>query len=65
MNTGTVKFFNNSKGFGFIIQDGKKDDIFFHASALEGQTIDEGTKVSYDIGESPKGPSATNVRQTY
>jgi len=65
MNTGTVKFFNNSKGFGFIVQDGKKDDIFFHVSALEGQTIDEGAKVSYEIGESPKGPSAMNVRQTW
>ena len=65
MNTGTVKFFNTSKGFGFIVQDGKKDDIFFHVSALEGQNINEGTKVSYDIGDSPKGPSATNVRETY
>jgi len=64
MNTGTVKFFNTSKGFGFITQDGGKD-IFFHVSELMGSTINDGAKVEFDLGESQKGPTAVNVRESY
>lgn len=64
MNTGTVKFFNTSKGFGFITQDEGKD-IFFHVSELMGSTITDGAKVEFDIGESQKGPTAVNVRESY
>ena len=64
MNTGTVKFFNTSKGFGFItLNEGK--DLFFHVSELQGSTINDGDKVEFDIGESQKGPCAVNVRETY
>lgn len=64
MNSGTVKFFNMSKGFGFITQDGGKSDIFFHASELRESTINNGVKVEFDISESQKGPCAINVRET-
>ena len=64
MNTGTVKFFNTSKGFGFITQDGGKD-IFFHVSELNGSSINDGVKVEYDVGESQKGPCAVNIREAY
>jgi CspA family cold shock protein len=59
-NNGTVKFFNNAKGFGFITNDGG-DDIFVHANNLLDE-IKEGDKVSYDVEETPKGLSATNVK---
>jgi len=66
MSTGTVKFFNMSKGFGFITQDADAGkDLFFHVSELAGQTIDNGAKVDFDLGESPKGPTAVNVREAY
>jgi len=64
MNTGTVKFFNTSKGFGFITQDGG-NDIFFHISELKGSTVNDGDKVEFDIGESQKGPCAVNIRESY
>jgi len=64
MNTGTVKFFNTSKGFGFITQDGGKD-IFFHVSELNGSSITDGAKVEFDVGDSDKGPTAVNVRESY
>ena len=61
---GTVKFFNEAKGFGFIIPDdgdtGGKD-VFIHVSALDGQTITEGDPVSFEIGEGKSGPDATDV----
>ena len=62
--TGTVKWFNDDKGFGFIGTGGPKD-LFFHSSALIGVRFDElqeGQKVSYDTGEGPKGPRAENVK---
>ena len=65
MNTGTVKFFNTSKGFGFITQDEGKKDFFFHVSELMGSTINDGAKVEFDLGESQKGPCAVNVRESY
>tara|TARA_B110000263_G_scaffold244301_1_gene252131 strand:+ start:217 stop:414 length:198 start_codon:yes stop_codon:yes gene_type:complete len=59
-NNGTVKFFNNAKGFGFITND-SGNDVFVHANNLSDQ-ITEGDKVSYDVEETPKGLSAINVK---
>ncbi|MDB4270835.1 MAG: cold-shock protein [Eudoraea sp.] len=60
MSNGTVKFFNNAKGFGFITPDEGDKDVFVHASGLT-EEISEGDKVSYDLEESPKGLNAVNV----
>ncbi|MBI5033759.1 MAG: cold-shock protein [Chloroflexi bacterium] len=60
---GTVKWFNSSKGYGFIAHDGGKD-VFVHFSAIsmDGyRTLNEGDKVEFSIEDSPKGPQATNV----
>jgi CspA family cold shock protein len=61
MATGTVKFFNNSKGYGFITPEQGKD-IFFHKNDVQGQSPRDGDKVSFDVGRSEKGPCAINVR---
>ena len=61
MSNGTVKFFNNSKGFGFITPDDGAKDVFVHQSALTGE-IAEGDKVSYDVEEGEKGLNAVNVK---
>lgn len=61
MSKGTVKFFNESKGFGFITPDSGEKDVFVHANETIDQ-IRDGDKVSYDVEESPKGLNATNVR---
>jgi len=63
METGTVKWFNSSKGFGFISREAG-DDVFVHYNAIEGQgykSLDEGDQVSFEIGEGPKGLQATKV----
>jgi CspA family cold shock protein len=60
---GTVKWFNNSKGYGFIACDGGKD-VFVHFSAIETEgyrSLSEGDKVEFTIEDSPKGPQAANV----
>ncbi|MBV7392409.1 cold-shock protein [Enterococcus alishanensis] len=63
MNTGTVKWFNADKGFGFITSsDGS--DLFAHFSSIEGdgfKTLDEGQSVTFDIEEGQRGPQATNI----
>ena len=64
MATGTVKWFNESKGFGFISQDDGGNDVFVHFSAIQGsgfKTLAEGQKVSFDVQDGPKGPQASNV----
>jgi cold shock protein len=61
MSNGTVKFFNNSKGFGFITPDDGTKDVFVHQSALTDE-IAEGDKVSYNVEEGEKGLNAVNVK---
>lgn len=61
MSYGTVKFFNDAKGFGFITPDAGGKDVFVHINGCDDE-IREGDKVSYDVEESPKGLNATNVR---
>jgi CspA family cold shock protein len=61
MSNGTVKFFNESKGFGFITPDDGGKDMFVHANGLNGTIIKEGDKVSYDVEEGRKGLNAVNV----
>lgn len=65
MATGTVKWFNAEKGFGFIAPDDGSDDVFAHYSAITTsgfRTLDENQKVEYDPARGPKGPQAENIR---
>ena len=61
MSNGTVKFFNDAKGFGFITPDDGGKDVFVHVNGLQGNSITEGDKVSYDVEEGKKGLNAVNV----
>lgn len=61
MSLGTVKFFNQSKGFGFITPDSGEKDVFVHANNLI-DNISDGDKVSFDLESTEKGPSAINVK---
>ncbi|MFT5496604.1 MAG: CspA family cold shock protein [Kiritimatiellia bacterium] len=60
MPSGTVKFFNGEKGFGFIKPE-SGDDLFVHHSEVRGGDLQEGEQVNFEIGEGRKGPCATNV----
>ena len=61
MNTGTVKFFNAGKGFGFITPDSGAD-LFFHVSEIQGQQPRDGDKVEFEVGQGKKGPCAVKVK---
>lgn len=64
MPTGTVKWFSDQKGFGFIIPDGGGKDIFVHHTGIDGsgfKSLKEGDKVKYEVTQSPKGEQATSV----
>ena len=66
MATGTVKWFSDDKGFGFITPDEGTKDLFVHQSGIEAEgfrSLTEGTKVSYDSEAADKGPRAINVKQ--
>jgi len=65
MATGTVKWFNNDKGFGFIVPDDGSKDVFVHISAVEAagmRTLNEGQKLSYDLQENRGKQAATNLK---
>ena len=65
MPHGRVKWFNNAKGYGFIVQEGGPE-VFVHYSAIQGdgyKTLAEGQEVDFEIADSDKGPQATNVTQ--
>jgi CspA family cold shock protein len=63
---GSVKWFNEAKGYGFISQDNGGPDVFVHYSNITGngfKTLKEGQQVEFEIGQGPKGPCATNVKR--
>ena len=65
MATGTVKWFNPEKGFGFITPDDGSADVFVHFSAIQGdgyRNLEENQKVEFDVSQGQKGPQASNVR---
>ncbi len=64
--TGTVKWFNDSKGFGFLTRDDGEKDVFVHHSAIQGQgfkSLMEGQRVEFEVVQGQKGPAAENVAQ--
>ncbi len=65
MANGTVKWFNDSKGFGFITPESGGEDLFAHFSAIQSQgfkSLQEGQRVSFDVTQGPKGAQAANIR---
>ena len=65
MDTGTVKWFNDTKGFGFISPDNGGDDLFAHFSEIQAKgfrSLQEGQKVSFDVKQGPKGKQAGNIQ---
>jgi len=66
METGTIARLVKDKGFGFIKRDGQEKDLFFHSNELVDtmfNDLNEGDRVSFEVGDSPKGPNATQVRK--
>jgi len=66
MATGTVKWFNDAKGYGFITPDDNSKDLFVHHSSISGdgyKSLPEGAKVEFEVEDGPKGPQASNVMQ--
>ncbi|MCG6970394.1 MAG: cold-shock protein [Gammaproteobacteria bacterium] len=64
MQSGTVKWFNNAKGYGFIVPEGGGEDVFVHYSTIDGtgfKTLKEGQQVQYEAAESPRGVQTTRV----
>jgi len=62
---GKVKWFNSTKGFGFIEREDKEKDVFVHTSAVRDagmNSLDEGQEVTFDVEDGPKGPNATNLK---
>ena len=62
MKTGTVKFFNEAKGFGFIVVDGDNSEVFVHHSGLI-EKVRENDKVEFEVAQGKKGPNAVNVKR--
>jgi CspA family cold shock protein len=63
MPTGTVVFFNEQKGYGFIETDAEDDDVFFHMEDVGGPDLEEGEEVEIDITEGDRGPRAANLQR--
>ena len=65
MNTGVVKWFNNAKGYGYVVTENSEEDIFVHYSAIDMEgykTLKAGQSVQFDLEQGPKGVHATNIR---